>query len=81
MCYYAFYGLVVTKLYDSLMKSLVNMSTILILWVLGIIVTLSVDKSSIYQLESTNMAVNIVKGSGFGLMVVGILIYNELIFK
>ena len=71
----------VTKLYDALTRSLLNIIRTAIIWFIGIVVTLSVDKSSIYQLESTNLVVNIVKGIGFGLMVIGALIYNELIFK
>ena len=45
---YNYYGVSVTKYYDSLTRSLLNVCRTFVLWVLGIIITVSVGEDSYY---------------------------------
>lgn len=71
-------GLRITKMFDALTRSLLNVTKTSVIWVIGIIITLSSDS---LKLESLNVWVNFVKAIGFAVIIVGTLIYNQLLFK
>lgn len=73
-------GVRITKLFDALTRSLLNITKTSVIWLVGIIVTLSVGDNPDYQLESKDVMVNLVKGVGFAFIILGTLIYNKLIF-
>ena len=73
-------GVRITKLIDALTRSLLNITKTGIIWVVGIIVTISVGDNPDYQLESLDVVVNVVKAVGFSLIVLGTLIYNRILF-
>lgn len=74
-------GVRITKLFDALTRSLLNITKTSVIWLVGIIITFSVGDNPDYQLESKDLVVNLVKGAGFAFIIVGTLIYNKLIFK
>lgn len=74
-------GVRITKLFDALTRSLLNITKTSVIWIIGIIITVSVGDNPDYQLESKDVAVNLVKGAGFAFIIVGTLIYNKLLFK
>jgi hypothetical protein len=71
-------GLRITKMFDALTRSLLNVTKTSVIWVIGIIITLASDS---LVLESLNVWVNLVKALGFAVIIVGTLIYNKLLFK
>lgn len=73
-------GVRITKLFDAMTRSLLNITKTSIIWIVGIIITLSVDDPN-YQIESKDWVVNIIKAFGFCFIIIGTLIYNKLIFK
>lgn len=73
-------GVRITKLFDALTRSLLNITKTSIIWVVGIVITVSVDDPN-YQIESKDLVVNLIKGFGFIFIVLGTLIYNKLILK
>lgn len=74
-------GVRITKLFDALTRSLLNITKTSVIWIIGIIITISVGDNPDYQLESKNVAVNLVKGAGFSVIILGTLIYNNLILQ
>jgi hypothetical protein len=74
-------GVRITKLFDALTRSLLNITKTSVIWIVGIIVTVSVGDNPDYQLESKDVVVNVVKAVGFSFIILGTLIYNKLIFK
>lgn len=74
-------GVRITKLFDALTRSLLNITKTAVIWLIGIIITISVGDNPDYQLESKDIVVNMVKGAGFLCIIVGTLIYNKLIFS
>ena len=74
-------GVAITKYYDGLTRCLVVMSKTAGVWIIGLIVTFSVDDNPDYQLESKSLAVNLTKTGGFFCIILGTMVYNKLIFK
>jgi hypothetical protein len=74
-------GVRITKLFDALTRSLLNITKTSVIWLVGIIVTFAVGDNPDYQLESKDLFVNLVKGVGFAFIILGTLVYNKLIFK
>lgn len=74
-------GVRITKIFDALTRALLNVTKTSVVWVGGIIVTISVGDNKDYQLESLVVTVILVKAAGFVLIIIGTLIYNKLIFK
>lgn len=71
-------GTAIIKYFDALSRSLANMSKTVGVWIIGLIVTFSVEDPA-YQLESKDALVNILKTIGFVFIIFGTLIYNKLI--
>jgi hypothetical protein len=78
---YNFNGLKITKMFDALTRSLLNITKTSVIWVVGIIITLAANGDADFKIESLNIGVNLVKAVGFGVIITGTLIYNKLIFK
>lgn len=78
---YNFNGLKITKMFDALTRSLLNITKTSVIWVVGIIITVSTDGNPDYKIESLNVGVSLVKALGFSVIIVGTLIYNKLILK
>ena len=68
-------------MFDALTRSLLNVTKTSVIWIVGIIITLSADGNADLKLESLNIVVNLVKAIGFAVIITGTLIYNKLIFK
>ena len=68
-------------MFDALTYCLVSMSKTPVVWGIGLIITFSSNNDPDYQLESTNLTVNLVKIGGFFFIIIGTLIYNKLIVK
>lgn len=78
---YNFNGLKITKMFDALTRSLLNITKTSVIWIVGIVITLSAGDNKDFKIESLNIGVNLVKVCGFAVIIVGTLIYNKLIFK
>ncbi len=78
---YNFNGLKITKMFDALTRSLLNITKTSVIWIVGIIITLAADGNADFKIESLNIGVNLVKVVGFAVIITGTLIYNKLIFK
>lgn len=78
---YNFNGLKITKMFDALTRSLLNITKTSVIWVVGIIITISANGNNDFKIESLNIEVNLVKAVGFAVIIVGTLIYNKLILK
>jgi hypothetical protein len=74
-------GLKITKLFDALTRSLLNVTKTSVVWIVGIIITISASGNNDLKLESLNIGVNLVKAVGFSTIIFGTLIYNKLILK
>lgn len=74
-------GIKITKMFDALTKSIINITKTTVVWAIGIVITLIAGTNSEIQMESLNLNVNLVKASGFVVIIFGNLIYNKLIFK
>ena len=68
-------------MFDALTRSLLNVTKTSVIWIVGIIITLSAGGNADLKLESLNIVVNLVKAIGFAVIITGTLIYNKLIFK
>jgi hypothetical protein len=71
----------ITKYYDALMRCLISISKTIGVWAIGLIISFSVGDDQDYQLESKDLAANLVKAVGLILIVLGTLVYNKLILK
>ncbi len=75
-------GLKITKMFDALTRSLLNITKTSVIWVVGITITIMAGSDNAdFKIESLNVGVNLVKAVGFAVIIVGTLIYNKLIFK
>jgi len=74
-------GVRITKLFDALTRSLLNITKTSVIWIVGVIITIILWDDENYHLESIDLTVNLVKGGGFAFIIVGTLIYNKLLFK
>jgi len=74
-------GLRITKMFDALTRSLLNITKTSAVWVVGIIITIIANGNEDYKIESLNVGVNLVKAVGFTVIIFGTMIYNKLIFK
>lgn len=71
-------GVFITRYINALARSLLNMTKIVAIWLIGIIVTATAGKDNkMYRWESTNIWAIIVQGIGFIFLVVATLLYNE----
>jgi hypothetical protein len=78
---YNFNGLKITKMFDALTRSLLNITKTSVIWVVGIVITIAADGNTDYKIESLNVGVSLVKALGFTVIIFGTLIYNKLILK
>lgn len=74
-------GVRITKLFDAMTRSLLNVTKTSAVWIIGIIITVIADGNPNYQLESLTVLVNVIKAVGFVCIILGTLIYNQLLFK
>lgn len=74
-------GLRITKMFDALTRSLLNITKTSVVWIVGILITIITNGNPDYKIESLNIGVNLVKAVGFAVIIVGTMIYNKLIFK
>ena len=71
-------GLAVTKYVNALARSLLNMTKTVVIWGIGIIVTVTAGESNkMYQWEKINAWGIVVQSVGFVFLVVATLLYNE----
>lgn len=77
---YNFGGVSITKMFDALTRSLLNVTKTAAIWIIGIVITLFATTPE-YKLEDLDIWVNLVKAVGFTCIIFGTLIYNRLIFK
>lgn len=74
-------GLRITKMFDALTRSLLNITKTSAVWVVGILITIIANGNADFKIESLNVGVNLVKAVGFTVIIVGTMIYNKLLFK
>ncbi len=75
-------GLRITKLFDALTRSLLNVTKTSVIWIIGILITLIfASNNPDLKLQSLNIYVNLVKALGFTAIIFGTLVYNKLILK
>ena len=53
-------GLRITKMFDALTRSLLNITKTSAVWVVGIIITIIANGNEDYKIESLNVGVNLV---------------------
>ncbi|KAL4505398.1 hypothetical protein ABPG72_002460 [Tetrahymena utriculariae] len=75
--FYAYSAVSVTKNLSAMVRSLIDVSRCLIVWIVGIVISIFSDQ----QWESFNPFGIILQTVGFLFIVVGSLIYNQIIFK
>lgn len=78
---YNFYGVTITKVYDSLTRSLLNVCRTGLLWLFGLVLTACVQTDSYYRIEDLSLQVNFVKMIGFVCIVLGTLVYNKVVLR
>lgn len=74
-------GLKITKMFDALTRSLLNITKTSVIWLFGVIITLCANGNPDFKIESLNIGVSLVKAVGFGVIIFGTLIYNKLVFR
>jgi hypothetical protein len=74
-------GIKLTKIFDAVTKSMVNISYTAVMWVVGLIITILGPRNEEFSLESLSWQVNVIKLAGFVVVVIGNLIYNNIILK
>lgn len=74
-------GLRITKMFDALTRSLLNITKTSAVWIVGIVITIIAKDDADFKIESLNVGVNLIKVVGFSVIIVGTMIYNKLIFK
>ena len=74
-------GRMVTKYYDWVLKALVTVSKTAGIWVIGLIITFSVKDNLNFQLESKDLLDNLIQVVGFGLIILGNLVYNQFVLR
>ena len=77
---YNFGGVSITKMFDALTRSLLNVTKTAAICVVEIVITRFATTTE-YELEDLNIWVNLVKAVGFTCIIFGTLIYNRLIFR
>lgn len=75
VCIYNVNGLYTTKFFSSLTRSIIDVLRTLIIWIVGVAVTLNGSR----DWETLDYSSNIIKIFGFLFIVVGNLVYNDLI--
>ena len=68
----------VSKLISPVSRSLADVCRTVIIWLFGIVmtVTLGQDHREYKEMEDTRWWVNVLKGAGFGVLIVGTLMYH-----
>lgn len=71
----------VSKLISPVSRSLADVCRTVLIWGFGIVMTLTVgvDQEEYSHMEDTRVVVNVLKGVGFVVLIVGTLMYHELI--
>lgn len=70
-------GLSITKYINALARSLLNMTKTVVIWLIGIIVTIYVGETDArYRWENTKPWAIVVQAIGFSFLVFATLIYN-----
>lgn len=70
----------VSKKISPVSRSLADVCRTVIIWIFGIAMTLTYGQDHPeYQIENTNVVVNILKAIGFAVLIIGTLMYHELI--
>jgi len=73
-------GLNVTKYINALARSICDVSRTVLVWAIGIIITVSAGTNKPnYEWELTDGVAIIVQLSGFAVLIIGNLIYNSII--
>ncbi|KAL4456533.1 hypothetical protein ABPG74_000640 [Tetrahymena malaccensis] len=75
--FYAYSAVSVTKNLSAMVRSLIDVSRCLVVWIVGIVISIFSEQ----QWESFNPFGIILQTVGFLFIVVGSLIYNQIIFK
>jgi hypothetical protein len=66
---------------DAMIFQVVSIFSNGFIWLVGIIITLCANGNQEYEIESLGFVVIMMKLVGFLLATVGLLLYNEVIFK
>jgi hypothetical protein len=74
-------GIKITKMFDALTKSIINISKTTVVWVIGILLTVFGPDDPSFRLESLHLGVNLMKAGGFCIIICGNLIYNKIILQ
>lgn len=71
----------VSKLISPVSRSLADVCRTVFIWIFGIIVTLTLgkDHKEYEAMEDTRVVVNILKGLGFVVLILGTLMYHDLV--
>jgi hypothetical protein len=70
----------ISKRINPLSRSLADVCRTLIIWAVGIVITLTIgDTNTAYNIEDTNTWANILKGLCFIILIFGTLLYHDMI--
>ena len=75
---FCFFGANITKFYSALTRGIAGIGKVFINWTIGIIITACVTNEA-YKIESLDWRVILLKLCGFAVVVLGILIYIEVL--
>ena len=71
----------VSKMISPVSRSLADVCRTFLIWIFGIVVTLTLGESheEYHNMEDTRWVVNVLKGVCFAILIIGTLMYHELI--
>lgn len=73
-------GLEITKRVNALARAILNLAETALVWIIGLIVTATIGKyNQMYEWELLDWKDIVMEGTGFGLLILGTLVYNEVI--
>ena len=70
----------ISKRINPLSRSLADVCRTLIIWAVGIVITVTIgENNKSYQLEDTSIVVNILKALCFVILIFGTMLYHDMI--
>ena len=71
-------GLTITKHVNALARAILNLTKTALIWIIGIVVTVTVGKNNTdYDWELISWKIIVLESIGFGFLIFATLIYNE----
>jgi hypothetical protein len=70
----------ISKRINPLSRSLADVCRTLIIWAVGIVITVTIgENNKSYKLEDTSIVINILKGLCFVILIFGTMLYHDML--